>query len=108
MTVLTRCRAAFPCSEPIGLQYHPDPLIAGPWAQGAPSSAVSAHVVLKQNPKIELDQREPAEPPPDDPVVSSVRFFLKKHPGLKKPTAKPEAEATPSTAAEPAAVEPKP
>lgn len=92
---LSRCHGAWPCSEPFGLQYKPDPLIAGPWAQGAPSSAVSGHVELKQNPKVELDK--PAPPPVDDAVEASVRYFLKKHPGPAN--AKDKAKPVPAPAA---------
>jgi hypothetical protein len=91
---LTRCHGAFPCSQPFGLQYRPDPLIAGPWSQGAPASAVSAHVELKENPKIELDK--PKEPPADDPVATSVRYFLRRHPGPKKDKGKTPAAPAPA------------
>ncbi|MGH9367561.1 MAG: hypothetical protein ACRD3M_07795 [Thermoanaerobaculia bacterium] len=77
---LSRCHSALPCSRPFGLQYRPDPLIAGPWAS-AGSSAVSVHVELKENPKPELDRPKP--PPVDDPVEASVRYFLRKHPAPK-------------------------
>ncbi len=79
---LSRCRAALPCSQPFGLRYRPDPLIAGPWAS-APTSAVAGHIELKKNPKVELDK--PGPPPLDDAVENSVRYFLRKHPGPRKP-----------------------
>jgi hypothetical protein len=79
---LTRCRAALPCSQPFGLQYRPDPLIAGPYSS-MPASAVSGHIELKANPKVELDK--PPAPPLDDAVSNSVRYFLRKHPVPKKP-----------------------
>ena len=91
----SRCHAAWPCSQPFHLEYGPDPLLAGPWAADA-SSAISAHVELKANPKIELDK--PKEPPVDDPVEASVRYFLRKHPVVKpKPAepAEPAPDATP-------------
>ncbi len=89
---LTRCHGAWPCSQPFGLQYKPDPLLAGPWAQGAPTSAVSAHVELKAQPKVELDK--PKTPAADDPVEASVRYFVKKHPGPKKTKATPPPEVS--------------
>jgi len=91
----SRCHAAWPCSEPFHLEYRPDPLLAGPWAADT-SSAVSGHIELKANPKIELDQ--PKEPPVDDPVAASVRYFLRKHPVVK-----PKAPGAPEPAKEPPA-----
>jgi hypothetical protein len=85
----SRCRAAWPCSEPFHLQYRPDPVTAGPWAADT-SSAVSGHIELKPHPKIELDKRP--EPPADDPVEASVRYFLRRHPALKPKAAPPRAE----------------
>ena len=55
MVPLARCRAAYPCAFPFGLQYAPDPLIAGPYAQ-VPNTAVSAHIELKTPIRIELNK----------------------------------------------------
>ena len=91
----SRCRAAWPCSEPFHLEYRPDPLLAGPWAADA-SSAVSGHIELKANPKVALDR--PKEPPVDDPVEASVRYFLRKHPVVKPKAPAPEAPPAESAA----------
>ena len=84
----SRCHAAWPCSEPFHLEYRPDPLLAGPWAADT-SSAVSGHIELKASPRVELDK--PKEPPVDDPVEASVRYFLRKHPVVKPKAPAPEA-----------------
>lgn len=55
MVPLSRCRAAYPCALPFGLQYAPDPLVAGPYAQ-VPNTAVSAHIDLKTPFRIELNR----------------------------------------------------
>jgi hypothetical protein len=89
----SRCHAAFPCSQPFHLEYRPDPLLGGPWAET--DSAVSAHIARKANPKVELDK--PAGPPADDPVEASVRYFLRRHPALKPKASVPP----PETPAEP-------
>ena len=85
--LFSRCQTAYPCNQPFGLQYRPDPLIAGPWAAVNPASAVSAHIELKKNPSIGLDK--PTKTPDlDDPVNNSVRYFLRKYPPvLTKPLA---------------------
>ncbi len=92
--LFSRCQTAYPCNQPFGLQYRPDPLIAGPWAPGAPASAISAHIELKAHPSIDLDQ--PKTPPLDDPVQNSVRYFLRKYPPvLTKPLATTEPPPAP-------------
>jgi len=78
-----RCRAALPCSQPFGLQYNPDPLVAGAWAQGTPTSAVSAHIELKSKPEVELDKPE-SLPLSGDVVDGAVRAFLRKYPAPKR------------------------
>ena len=52
---LSRCHAAFPCSIPFGLQYSPDPLIAGPFAD-VPNTAVSGRIELATPLKFEVDR----------------------------------------------------
>jgi hypothetical protein len=52
---LARCHAAFPCSIPFGLQYGPDPLIAGPYAH-LTNTAVSARMEIATPPRFELDR----------------------------------------------------
>ena len=93
--MFSRCHGAYPCNEPFHMQYRPDPLLAGPWAD-VPNTAVSAHMELKSHPTIELDK--PKELAADDPVGASVRYFLRKHPAPKKPKTSPPppaAEAAP-------------
>jgi len=87
----SRCHGAYPCSEPFGLQYQPDPLIAGPWAWGSPSSAVSAHIELSSPPAFVVDKRP--ETSPDAPVEQSVRRFLRRHPAPRTADQKPPAPA---------------
>jgi hypothetical protein len=102
-TQFTQCHGAYPCNRPFGLQYNPDPLIAGPWAQGAPTAAVSAHVELKKNPEVVVD-KPPALPLSADPVDASVRAFLRRYPKPAPPKEKPPA----GSAAAPAPSPPKP
>jgi hypothetical protein len=93
--LFSRCQTAYPCNQPFGLQYRPDPLIAGPWAPGAPASAISAHIELKVPPSIELDK--PKTPAMEDPVNNSVRYFLRKYPPvLTKPLATTEPPTAPT------------
>lgn len=97
--LFSRCQTAYPCNQPFGLQYRPDPLIAGPWTNGSPASAISAHIELMVPPSIELDK--PKAPPLDDPVNNSVRYFLRKYPPvltkpLKKTTTDPAAADKPA------------
>jgi len=86
--LFSRCQTAYPCNQPFGLQYRPDPLIAGPWTSGSPASAISAHIELKTPLSFGLDK--PPAPPLDDAVQNSVRYFLRKYPPvLTKPLEKP-------------------
>jgi hypothetical protein len=96
---LTRCHGAYPCNQPFGLEYNPDPLIAGPWSQGAPTSAVSAHVELNSKPKVVLDKPEPL--PLSDPIGPSVRAFLKKYPPKKSKAEQAAAAAKPAEPSKP-------
>ncbi len=87
--LFSRCQTAYPCNQPFNLQYRPDPLLAGPWSNGSPASAVSGHIELKVPPSIELDK--PKTPAMEDPVNNSVRYFLRKYPPvLTKPLATTE------------------
>ena len=102
--LFSRCQTAYPCNQPFGLQYRPDPLIAGPWSNGSPASAVSAHIELKVPPSIELDK--PRTPATDDPVNNSVRYFLRKYPPvLTKPLKTTTEPPPPSTPANPGATD---
>ncbi len=79
---MARCHQAYPCALPFGLQYRPDPLIAGPYTN-APGSAVSGHIELKAKPKFELDKRP--LPLSDDFAESAARAFVKRHPRRPEP-----------------------
>lgn len=84
--LFSRCQSAYPCNQPFNLEYRPDPLLAGPWSNGSPASAVSGHIELRGWPSIELDK--PKMVHLDDPVENSVRYFLRKYPPvLTKPHA---------------------
>jgi hypothetical protein len=93
---LTRCHGAFPCDRPFGLQYRPDPLIAGPYSS-EPSSAVSAHIELKKKPEVELDKPLKMS----DAVDASVKAFLRRHPAPKREPAKAPAEKPAAPPADP-------
>jgi hypothetical protein len=64
---LSRCQAAFPCAFPFGLQYRPDPLIAGQFGRFG-NTAVSLRVplqaplvpVLDKGPQLDLGAVEAA------------------------------------------------
>jgi len=94
---LSRCRAAVPCSFAFGLQYAPDPLIAGPYAQ-APSTAVSGRVELTTPIKVELDR-----PIDQKAIDEAVRKSLELHPPGNPAPALPASAVAP-----PAILEPKP
>jgi hypothetical protein len=75
---LSRCQAALPCALPFGIQYKPDPLIAGPWTNVA-QTAFSGRIDLLrplQPPVIdlskEIDRQEFAR--------DAARIFLLRHP----------------------------
>ena len=57
---LSRCQAAYPCAFPFGLQYRPDPLIAGQYAR-LPDTAISVRLPLRAPLIPQLDKR----PQPD-------------------------------------------
>jgi hypothetical protein len=88
---MARCHQAYPCALPFGLQYRPDPLLAGPYTN-APSSAVSGHIELKAKPKVVLDERPPLS---DDFAESAARAFVKRHPVTRKATPLPEPRREP-------------
>ena len=84
---LSRCHAAYPCLIPFGLQYSPDPLIAGPYAQPS-TTAVSARVELKQPLKVEIDK-----PIDQKAIDEAVRKTIEIH--GKKPSTVSAPESTP-------------
>ena len=52
---LSRCHSAYPCSIPFGLQYRPDPLIAGQYGQPG-HTPLSGHMELRLPLKVEIDR----------------------------------------------------
>jgi hypothetical protein len=73
---LSRCQAAYPCAIPFGVQYRPDPLIAGQYGR-VPDSAISIRLPLKTPLMPDLDKR----PQPDlGAVDAAVRKSLEMHP----------------------------
>jgi hypothetical protein len=80
---LARCHAAYPCAIPFGLQYHPDPLVAGPYGQPG-NTGLSAHVELKLPLKVELDR-----PVDQKALDEALRKSLEIH-GKEKETPPPQ------------------
>ena len=82
---LSRCRAAFPCAIPFGMQYRPDPLIAAHYGR-VPDSAISVRLPLETPLTPALDKR----PRPDlGAVDAAVRKSLELHPPPGARTGKP-------------------
>lgn len=84
---LSRCQAAYPCAFPFGLQYRPDPLIAGQYGR-VPDSAISVRLPLKAPLIPLLDTR-----PQSDlgAVDAAVRKSLEMHPPPRAGKTKPPA-----------------
>ncbi len=92
---LSRCQAAYPCAFPFGLQYRPDPLIAGQYGR-LPDTAISLRLPLHAPLIPQLDKR----PQPDlGAVDAAVRKSLEMHPP-------PSARNTKPPAREPLSAEP--
>jgi hypothetical protein len=73
---LSRCQAAYPCAFPFGLQYRPDPLIAGQFGRFG-NTAVSTRVSLQAPLTPELDRRPQLDL---GAVEAAVRKSLEMHP----------------------------
>jgi hypothetical protein len=85
---LSRCQAAYPCAFPFGLQYRPDPLIAGQYGR-VPDTGISLRLPLKAPLIPQLDRR----PEPDlGAVDAAVRKSLEMHPPPGSRSTKPRAE----------------
>lgn len=95
---LSRCHAAFPCSIPFGLQYRPDPLIAGFYAD-VPNTAVSGRIEIATPLKVEVDR-----PIDQKAIDEAIRKTLEIGRTGKPAAMAPAAFAPP---APPPAVEPK-
>ena len=86
---LSRCQAAWPCSAPFGIQYKPDPLIAGQYGN-VPTTAFSTRIDptrLFQLPSIDLSK----ELDHQDFARDAARIFVLRHPALKPKPVEPEA-----------------
>lgn len=82
---LSRCQAAYPCAFPFGLQYRPDPLIAGQYGR-LPDTAISVRLPLRTPLIPQLDRR----PQPDlGAVDAAVRKWLEMHPPPRARNTKP-------------------
>jgi hypothetical protein len=86
----SRCHAAYPCLMPFGIQYNPDPLIAGQYGQPN-TTAISGHIELKFPMKVEIDK-----PIDQKAIDEAVRKTLEFQPAEKKPAATPPAEVAPA------------
>ena len=100
MVPLSRCRSAYPCSFPFGLQYAPDPLIAGPYAQ-VPNTAVSGRIELKAPIRFELNR-----PVDQNAIDEAVRKSIEIHNPAEAPPA-PSKGTAPAGKFEPKPVTPK-
>jgi hypothetical protein len=76
---LARCRSAYPCAFPFGLQYRPDALIAGQYGHMG-NTGMAATISLKRPLRIEIDTHVPDTRAIDD----AVRQFLATHPPGKR------------------------
>lgn len=84
---LSRCRAAYPCGFPFGLQYRPEPLIAGQYGNVG-NTAISVRVAVQSTFAPEIDKRYSID---EEAVDAAVRMFLRKHP-LRLPAPAPALE----------------
>jgi hypothetical protein len=93
---LSRCQAAYPCAIPFGVQYRPDPLLAGQYGR-VPDSAISVRLPLKAPLVPVLDTREELDL---SAVDAAVRKSLELHP---PPTARNTKTRAETIGAEPVA-----
>jgi hypothetical protein len=77
---LARCRSAYPCAFPFGLQYRPDALIAGQYGRMG-NTGMAASIALKRPLRIEIDRHTP---PNTQAIDDAVRQFLATHPPGKR------------------------
>lgn len=87
---MARCHAAYPCLVPFSIQYSPDPLIAGPYAQPG-YTAISGRFELKAPLKVEIDR-----PIDQKAIDEAVRKTIEIRPPGKKPAAPPPAVESPN------------
>jgi hypothetical protein len=84
---LSRCRAAYPCAFPFGLQYRPDPLVAGQYGR-MPDTAISFRLPLHAPLIPQLDKRPQLDLGAAD---AAVRKSLEMHPPPSAPNTRPPA-----------------
>ena len=82
---LSRCRAAYPCAVPFGVQYRPDSLIAGQYG-GAGNTAMVARIGLRPPFTPQIETRVS---PDDKAIDDAVRKFLATHPPGQRAARKP-------------------
>lgn len=85
---LSRCRSAYPCAFPFGLQYGPDPFIAGQYG-GMGNTGLAASVALKRPLRFEVVRHTA---PDTRAIDEAVRQFLATHPPGKRAAIKPHEE----------------
>ena len=79
---LSRCQAAYPCAFPFGLQYRPDPLLAGQFGRVG-NTAVSARIPLQAPLTPELDKRPQLDLGAVDAAVRKSVEMLHPPPGAR-------------------------
>jgi len=87
---LSRCHAAYPCAIPFGLQYRPDPLIAGQYGQSG-QTAISGRIELKFPLKVEMDK-----PLDQKALDAELRKSLEVHERGQSPASEKTSEPVPA------------
>jgi hypothetical protein len=86
---LTRCQAALPCALPFGLQYKPDPLIAGQWANASHTVFSGRIDLLRPLQPLVIDLSKEIDR--QDFARDAARIFVLRHPAPRpKPAADPD------------------
>jgi hypothetical protein len=80
---LSRCQAAYPCAFPFGLQYRPDPLLAGQFGRVVGNTAVSVRIPLQAPLTPELDKRPQLDLGAVDAAVRKSVEMLHPPPGAR-------------------------
>jgi hypothetical protein len=77
---LSRCRSAYPCAFPFGLQYRPDAFIAGQYG-GMGNTGLAASIALKRPLRFDVVRHTS---PDTRAIDDAVRQFLATHPPGKR------------------------
>ncbi len=85
---LSRCRSAYPCAFPFGLQYRPDALLAGQYG-GTGNTGLAASVALRRPLRLEVVRHTP---PDTQAIDDAVKRFLATHPPGKRAAIRPREE----------------